>query len=64
MEEMESIGNGEDINSTTKRINESMKPFKYPSQLNLIGSMFFVLFFYNNEKERIPPKERKNRIKA
>jgi hypothetical protein len=41
-----------------------MKPFKYPSGLNLIGSMVIVLFFYNNEKERIPPKERKNRIKA
>jgi hypothetical protein len=38
-----------------------MKPFKYPSGLNL-GVCF--LFFYNNEKKRIPPKERKNRIKA
>jgi hypothetical protein len=38
-----------------------MKPFKYPSELNLGVS---IIYNNNNEKERIPPKERKNRVKA
>jgi hypothetical protein len=41
-----------------------MKPFKYPSGLNLIGSMVIVLFFYNNEKRKNSTKRKKKQDKS